>query len=144
MTNSESTGVLERLGLKPGGNDQEDECYRTTDPYRAFGVSRQTWAGPPLLNFVLKTGLQRSLPYSQLVESEFHPADILTLRFFEKQVTIRGRGLAEAYRKLLLFRVVYFAEADHASALLVPEEDPVVTAILIEERQAELAQAEPG
>lgn len=144
MSNHDSSGVLDRLGLRPGGSDQEDDSYDASDPYRAFGVSRQAWGGPPLLNLVLKTGLQRSLPYSQLVESEFHPADIITLRFFEKQVTIRGRGLAQAYQKLLAFRVVYFAEADHASVLLVPEEEPVVTSITIGDRQPDLGGAEAG
>lgn len=144
MANQEASDVLDRLGIKPSGSDLEDDVYLADAQYRAFGVSRQAWAGPPLLNLVLKTGLQRSLPYSQLVESEFHPADIITIRFFEKQVTIRGRGLAEAYQKLLAFRVVYFAEADHASVLLVPEEEPVVTSITIGDRQPDLGGAEAG
>lgn len=144
MAHHESSGVLERLGLKPEASEQEIENYQDDAPYQAFGLHRQPWGGPPLLNFVLKTGLQRSLPYSQLVESDFHPADIITLRFFEKQVTIRGRGLVEAYQKLLAFRVVYFAEADHATALLVPEEQPVVTSITIGDRQPDVPGAEAG
>lgn len=144
MAHHESSGVLERLGLKPEASDQEIENYQDDAPYQAFGLHRQSWGGPPLLNFVLKTGQQRGLPYSQIVDSSLEPGDVIRLEFYGKRVTIRGRRLSEAYAKLLSFRVVYFAEADHATARLVPENEPVITEIRIADNSPGLLSAEPG
>tara|TARA_R110002049_G_scaffold4601_1_gene31710 strand:+ start:109045 stop:109491 length:447 start_codon:yes stop_codon:yes gene_type:complete len=60
----------------------------------------------------------------------------ITLEFTEHVITIRGRGLREGYQKLAVQRVVFIAEADQATALLVPEKEPVITSMSIIHKRA--------
>lgn len=59
----------------------------------------------------------------------------ITIEFSDHVVLVRGRGLASSYEKLVMQRVVFIAEADRSTAALIPEDEPVVTELLIEQKR---------
>ncbi|WP_145349498.1 hypothetical protein [Roseimaritima multifibrata] len=88
-----------------------------------------------MIVFILKTGQREALPYSDLRRLSFNPSEGITLTYIECIITITGRRLDQGFQKLASQRVVFIAEADHATGKLVEDGDPVITGLVIAEKQ---------
>lgn len=128
---NEPISLVDQLDRKADFSEAEVDVYRESDDYRAFGFNRKSVNSDPMINLVDSRGVQEALAYGHLYRLRFDPSEGITLEFTEHVVTIRGRGLREGYQRLAMQRVVFIAEADRATAVLVPEKEPVITSLII-------------
>ena len=69
--------------------------------------------------------------YPWLREVRFNRSNGLVLAFDPQLVTVRGRHLEALHAGVLMHRARWVWEADHASAELVPESEPLVEEIAV-------------
>ncbi len=80
------------------------------------------------LGFRFADGRMKSLPYVQLVETEFNPAIGIVLEFVGHRVTIAGRNLVQLYWELEAEEVGEVCE-QHDRDFAVPAGECVVTGL---------------
>ncbi len=134
MSRSEATGILDRIGLTSERAIPEQDQYSPDAPYRAFGISRKAWGGEPMLDFIKRDGNHEALAYSDIRRIRFNPSKGILILAIDCCVLLRGRCLEEGYQKLVSQRVVFITEADHSTAKLQPEGEPVIISIQIVEK----------
>lgn len=135
MPEDQSASLLDRFGLSNGPQLPEVDSYVDQSKYLAFGISRKAWGGEPMINFIKCRGDHHALSYSHLYGVRFNPSIGIAIEFSDHIVTIRGRGLAASYEKLVMQRVVFVTEADRSTAGLIPDGEPVVTELSIEQKR---------
>ena len=89
-----------------------------------------TRAGAVMLDFRMRNGESRALPYSYLTETRFNPAGEILLRFVNHEVRLLGRNLRSLYELLLLHRVTWIRATSEGS---VAENEPEVVSIAVSE-----------
>lgn len=135
MTGASANGSLDFLDrLSPRGDSGDADVYSSSH-YLAFGVSRRAWGGEPMIDFVFRDGNHHGMSYAHLDDILFNPSRGIVLRFGEYLVTIAGQRLETGYEKLLAHRVVFVAEADHATQLTCEDLTPIVTSVIFESRR---------
>ena len=132
---TEPLNILGRVNRLADTIDDELDVYADNEDYRAFGYSRKPVSSDPMINFIDSTGNQTAFAYGHLYQTRFDPSDGITIEFTEHLVSIRGRRLGEAFAKLVSQRVVFVAEADRPTAVLIPDNEPVVTTLLISQKR---------
>ncbi|EMB15079.1 hypothetical protein [Rhodopirellula europaea] len=135
MSEDQSASLLDRFGLSNGPQLPEVDSYVEQSKYLAFGISRKAWGGEPMINFISCRGDHHAISYSHLYGVKFNPSLGITIEFSDHVVLVRGRGLASSYEKLVMQRVVFIVEADRSTAALIPDDEPVVTELLIEQKR---------
>ncbi|MEM8671730.1 MAG: hypothetical protein AAGG48_29700 [Planctomycetota bacterium] len=129
---NEPISILDRLQPTVQDDSTEIDLYSEGEDYRAFGFSRKPIASDPMIDFIDRHGVHEALAYSHLYRIRFDPSEFMTLEFTDHTVTLRGRHLRKGYQRLAMQRVVFIAEADHATAALVAENEPLVTTLALE------------
>jgi hypothetical protein len=127
-----SLDFLDQLG--PRADNGDVDVYSSAS-YLAFGVSRKAWGGEPMIDFVFRDGNHHGMSYARLDDMQFNPSRGIVLRFSDTHVTIVGRRLEAGYERLLAHRVVFVAEADHATQLAGGELATVVTNVVFASRR---------
>jgi hypothetical protein len=89
------------------------------------------------LRLRFKDGRHHALVYVMLQDLDYKPDGELVLEYAHCRVRIRGRALLPLFDWLADHRVRYVQELDELAAEAVPEGEPAVTAIIIEELASE-------
>ncbi|MCC7336742.1 MAG: hypothetical protein IT422_16750 [Pirellulaceae bacterium] len=132
MSNS-TNKILEYLGDSPRQPEIADDVY-SPNQYRAFGFVRKPVSNEPMIRFIKLNGVQKSLAYSHLYDIDFDPRTGITIDFTQHIVEIKGRGLLQGFERMSAHRVIFVAEADRPTAVLVPEGEPVITGLEIKSK----------
>ncbi|GAB5515196.1 hypothetical protein [Rhodopirellula baltica] len=132
---TEPLNILSRVNRSKDTIDDDLDVYADSDDYRAFGYSRKPVSSDPMINFIDSTGTQTAFAYGHLYQTKYDPSEGIVIEFTEHVVSIRGRRLGEAFAKLVSQRVVFVAEADRPTAVLVPDDLPVVTRLEIADKK---------
>lgn len=130
--NRPATTFLEQISVDAVA--EEVDVFREGEDYRAFGVSRKAWGGEPFLNLIGRDGRQRGKPWAHVDDIEFDPSTGIVISFARNVVIIKGQCLREMYEKLIVQRVVFIREADHAVVQLAEDGQTIVTQLAIEDR----------
>lgn len=132
-----------RESARAFAEETEDDEY-DAQHYRAFGVLRKVNGALFMIDFISRGGSHCSVPYAHLERIEYD-GGLLVARFSDLVVTIRGHNLADCHRHLLAHRVLFVAEADHATQKLAAVSEPLISELTIEQsRLTHLALASPG
>ncbi|MEM8669449.1 MAG: hypothetical protein AAGG48_18130 [Planctomycetota bacterium] len=129
---NEPVSILDRLQPTAQDDSAEIDVYSEGEDYRAFGFSRKPIASDPMIDFIDRHGVHEALSYSHLYRIRFDPSEGMTLEFTDHIVTLRGHHLQKGHQRLTMHRVVFIAEADHATAALVTADEPVITSLALE------------
>jgi hypothetical protein len=120
-----------------GVTDDPDKDEYDQEHYRAYGVLRKTGGALFMIDFVSRGGSHCSFPYAHLDRIEYDGTAI-AIQFSDAIVTVRGYRLDDCHRQLVAHRVVFIAEADHATQLGGGDKAPIVTSVVFAPRR------EPG
>lgn len=91
---------------------------------QCFGVAQENRSAPPMLVLRARTGDERALMYSYLVDIDFNPSQGIVLRFVNRKVTLKGRHLRAIFQRLVDHRVAWVQEVDETTV-----EDETATAV---------------
>jgi len=125
-----SKKVLNYLGTMDAQKDDLEDVYSSED-YWAFGVTRKPISSEPMIRFIKANGQEKSLAYSHLYEMDFDANVGIKLGFTEHVIELRGRGLHYGCQRISSHRVLFVAEADRPTAVLVADGEAVITEIVI-------------
>ena len=98
-------------------------------PYSAYVGGGFHGETIPFLVFRRKDGRRVAKAYHWLAEVEYDPSGGVVLTFPDSAFTVRGRNLLGLFEAVCRHEVRVVREADRATALLVPEGEPLVEAI---------------
>lgn len=99
------------------------------EPYAAFTLEDDARDVLPTLVLRRRDGSRVAKPYHWLSEAEYLPDGGVRLVYPDGTFTVRGRNLLPLFTALSRHAVREIWEADRATALLVPEGDPLVEGI---------------
>lgn len=100
-----------------------------TLPYRHFATGISGFGSR--IGFRFADGRRKSLPYTQLVETEYNPDVGIILEFIGHRVTLTGRNLVRLYAEFE-DEVVGEVTERHAHEMMVPDTDLFVAGIMWE------------
>lgn len=119
----ENSSILDRLNP----TEPDEATYQQDGEYKAFGVSRHAVS----MNCILRTGNQIGIAWSLYSDASYDPEHGIVVEFSHKTVALKGLNLLALYQFMLGNRVTFIAEADRATARLMPQDVPVIVEILI-------------
>lgn len=116
-------------GDKPDGSLSLPRAGGDGERYAAYLLSEYFGEAIPFLVFRLKDGRRVAKAYHWLAEVEYRPDEGVWLAFPDAQFLVRGRNLLGLFMAVCGQAARLVWEADRATALLVPDGDPLVEAI---------------
>jgi len=132
--------------FSPAVEGDDIDTYTPGEDYQPYGLSRKSWGGEPMLNFVDRGGKQHAKPWSQLDDIVYEPSTGITITYINHVITLKGRNLdlieegkgASLHGYLLRQRTTYITESDRAVDMGLAQEDVVITEMLITPKHEEL------
>ncbi len=102
---------------------------RAAQPFRTFASGFATPASR--VSFRFRDGRMKSLPYLQLVETEYNPDVGIILEFVGNRVTIAGRNLLDLYDQFE-DEMIGEVQEQHVNEMAIPEDAPYIAHIVYE------------
>ena len=112
---------------KPRRPAHRQEKGEDNPPYAEAG---ETSGAAVMLDVRLRTGDRETFPYAYLVRMRLDASGIITLKFSDTKVEIRGRNLGGLYDALKSHAAAWIQEGDDLHDE-TPEEAPFISAIKI-------------
>ncbi len=109
----------------------QDNIHPISGELQCFGVAKENRPSPPMLVLRARTGDERALMYSYMVDIDFNPSHGIVIRFVNRKVTLKGRHLRAIFQRLVDHRVAWVQEIDEA--IVQDEATTAVSAIEIAE-----------
>ena len=113
--NSDAESFVEKYAVSPDEKNERAELHSISGDCQCFGATAENRRPPAMLVFKTKTGEQRALMYSYLVEINFNPSEGIELRFVSHKVLIGGRNLSPIFDRLVQHRVAWIQEINEST-----------------------------